>query len=120
MANYYNLADGAHLYDRVMSLWMKYTHLFGLNYHTVKYERLVDEFETVVKGLFGYLEINWCDHVLDYAEHARTRVRINTPSYNQVTQPIYSEAKYRWLRYEKYLDEVMDRLDPHIRSFEYD
>ena len=123
MANYHCLADGAHLYDRVMSLWIKYTKLLALechaDYHIVKYEQLVDNFEPEIRRLFAFLRVDWDDNVLDYSGHARQRKRINTPSYNQVTRPIYQDAKYRWLRYAKYLRPVLQNLEPYINHFEY-
>ena len=55
----------------------------------------------------------------DYHRHAQNR-NINTPSYSQVTQKIYTRARYRWLRYGKYFDPLLDRLEPFIDEFGYD
>lgn len=119
MANFYTIEDSIHLYDQVMRVWRKSTELLPINYYAIKYESLVDNFDAEIRKLFNFLEIEWDDSVKDYMSHARQRGRIRTPSYNQVTRPIYKEAKYRWKRYEKYLAPYMSKLTPYIKYFDY-
>jgi len=57
--------------------------------------------------------------VLEYNQHARARGHINTPSYNQVTEKIYTRARYRWQRYEAQLRLVIPTLAPFIDYFGY-
>ena len=44
---------------------------------------------------------------------------INTPSYSQVTSPIYHTAKYRWQRYRQQLAPIMEKLQPYVDYFDY-
>ena len=44
---------------------------------------------------------------------------INTPSYNQVSQPIYSNSMYRWKNYEKEFAKSKDLLDNWVKEFKY-
>ncbi len=74
---------------------------------------------SVLALYMGFLGLAWDDSVLGYAEHARDRGHINTPSYAQVTQPIYDRARFRWLRYAAHLAPVMDTLAPFIEHFGY-
>ncbi|GAF80582.1 unnamed protein product, partial [marine sediment metagenome] len=69
--------------------------------------------------LIRFLDLEWDDAVLDYARHARRRRVINTPSYNQVTEPIYQRARYRWGRYAEQLAPVMGVLKPYAEFFGY-
>ena len=55
----------------------------------------------------------------NYQETALKRGRINTPSYSQVVQPIYKDAKYRWVNYRKYLDQHLEKVAPWINEFDY-
>jgi len=119
MANFFTLEDTAELYNLVMGLWMKYVKLFPLNYIEVKYESLVDDFETEIKKLCNFLEIDWDPLLLDYINHAKNRGIIRTPSYSQVTEPIYHRAKYRWQRYQEHLMPIMNKLESHITYFDY-
>lgn len=84
----------------------------------MRYEDLIDDLEGSARELLEFLELPWDDAVLNYHHHAATR-NIITPSYSQVTQKIYTRARYRWLRYEKYMDPMINRLQPFIDEFGY-
>ena len=99
MANFFSLEDSAKLYAKVMRLWQKTARLLPLDYHTVRYEDLVSDFETEARKMLDFLELEWHPAVVDYAVQARKRGKVNTPSYHQVTQDIYQSAKFRWKRY---------------------
>ena len=47
-----------------------------------------------------------------------SRKKINTPSYNQVTKPLYKQAINRWQRYDKFL-KIEKKLLKWINEFEY-
>jgi len=119
MANFHSLEDAARLYAEVMGLWRDYTRLLPLHYHQVKYEDVVDNFEEEIRKLLSFLGLEWDPRVLEYNRHARMRGRINTPSYDQVTEKIYTRARYRWQRYEEQFRPVMPILAPFIDYFDY-
>ena len=119
MANFLNLDDAAHLYDAVMNLWTQYTSIFSINYHEVKYENLIENFEPTVRSILNFLELSWDDAVLNYLITAKKRDRIATPSYYQVTKPIYSYAIGRWKRYKKQTSNIYPILEGWIKKFNY-
>jgi hypothetical protein len=57
--------------------------------------------------------------VLDHTRHAENHALTGTPNYPQVTQPIYQHARYRWMRYAKEFEPVMETLRPFIEYFGY-
>ena len=59
------------------------------------------------------------DGVRNYAETAHSREKIYTPSYNQVTQPLYTRARGRWERYREKMQPVLPVLLPWARRFGY-
>jgi hypothetical protein len=63
--------------------------------------------------------LDWEVQMENYQETALKRGRINTPSYSQVVQPIYKEAKYRWLHYEKHLSQYVAEVEPWIDEYGY-
>ena len=69
--------------------------------------------------LLKFLGLDWEPQMENYQATALQRGRINTPSYSQVVQPIYKDAKYRWLNYEKYLRQYGIKVDPWINEFGY-
>jgi len=119
MANFLNLDDAAHLYDAVMKLWTQYTSIFSINYHEVKYENLIENFEPTVRSILNFLELSWNDSVLNYLITAKKRDRIATPSYYQITKPIYSYAIGRWQRYKKQTSNIYPILEGWIKKFNY-
>ena len=119
MANFLNLDDAAHLYNAVMKLWTQYTSIFSINYHEVKYENLIENFEPTVRSILDFLELSWDDAVLNYLITAKKRDRITTPSYYQVTKPIYSYAIGRWQRYKKQTSNIYPILEGWIKKFNY-
>ncbi len=120
MANFFTLEDAATLYAKVMKLWQQYITVLPIRFHAIKYEELVADFESATRGLLGFLGVPWDNGITRYNEHARQRGRINTPSYHQVTEPIYQRAKYRWKRYAGQIEPVSDTLQPYIDYFGYD
>jgi hypothetical protein len=119
MANFLTIDSAARFYKRVMGFWLQCVELFPLSVHTIKYEDLVHDFEGEIRNLLRFLDVDWNDAMLDYRRHAQHRRKIVTPSYAQVTEPIYERAKFRWMHYEDYLKPVLKDLQPFIKAFRY-
>jgi Flp pilus assembly protein TadD len=119
MASFLDLEDAARLYDSVMGLWRTCTEHLALDVHLLRYESLVEDFESEVRALLAFLGLPWSDRVLDFSEHARKRGDINTPSYHQVTRRIYSDSRERWRRYAEPLAPVLPVLAPWADYFGY-
>ena len=110
MINFTGLSSAATLYDRVMTLWLLYREKLPLEVHAVRYESLIDDFDATVSGCLAFLGLEWQDGIRNYMDTAKERGAINTPSYNQVTEALYSEASGRWQRYRGHLESVLPSL----------
>lgn len=119
MAGFFTLESTAQVYRAVMQIWVEAAAKLPLDYHRIRYEDLVANFEGETRRLLDFLGVGWDDRVLNHTEHAMKRGTINTPSYHQVTQPIYQHAKYRWKRYAKHFEPLMPLLRPYIEYFDY-
>lgn len=119
MSSFLTLESSATVYTNVMRIWTEAVRSLPLDYHRIRYEDLIADFETETRALLDFLGVGWNDSVLRHTEHAIKRGTINTPSYHQVTQPIYQHAKYRWKRYAKQFEQVLPVLQPFINSFGY-
>ena len=119
MSRFLDLKDAARFYDEAFSLWQHYNDLHKLDVHTIRYEDVVADFQPSVAKLLEFLGVGWNDAVLKYDETAKKRQVINTPSYNQVTEKIYTRASGRWLRYRRHLEPVLDILAPHAARHGY-
>ena len=118
MANFLTLESSGRLYDRVMALWRQYVDVLELQPHVLRYEDLVEDVEGESWKVLEYLNVSWNDAVLTHTDHARERT-ISTPSFRQVTEPIYTRLRYRWRRYEHYVSPVLPLLASHIAAFGY-
>ena len=119
MANFRTLGDTASIYDRTMRLWQAFRDRFGLDVHTIRYESLVDDFDGQVRGLCTFLGVPWEESLRQFSSKALDRGKINTPSYEQVSKPIYRDARYRWERYRPYLEPHLPLLQPWIERYGY-
>lgn len=108
------------LYCGVMELWQLYLKQLPMQHHLLRYEDLVQAPEAELRRLLGFLGLSWSPRVLEHADAARRRGRITTPSYDQVSQPLYQGARDRWRRYARYFEPHLPALMPYIQAFGYD
>ena len=119
MKNFTSLESSVILYDLVMKLWTIYRDIFSINFHFIKYEDIVTDFEKTTKEIFKFLEIDWSDNTKNFHITAKKRLNISTPSHNQVTSPLYTRSISRWKNYEKEFKGLNNILDPWLDEFNY-
>lgn len=119
MANFLDIESSAILYDRVMRLWTAYRSVLPFAVHALAYEVLIADMEGSVTELLGYLGLEWDERMRDYRQTALARGRINTPSYNQVTESLYNRAAGRWEKYREPMQPVLPLLEPWARHWGY-
>ncbi len=84
-------------YERVMAHWKS---VLSLNMLEVRYEDLVQDFESTARRLVEFTGLPWDDACLRYHESRRV---VGTPSMDQVRRPIYASSVGRWKNYESHL-----------------
>ena len=112
MANFLDLGDAARLFDLVLTFWERCRDVLPLKVHIVRYESLVEDTESELRTLLDFLGLAWDPAMLDHRRTAEARGTISTPSYSQVTRPIYREASGRWERYRRPMAPVLPLLAP--------
>ncbi len=117
-ANFFNLDEATALYDKSMSLWRVFSEVLPIRCHTIRYEDLVEDTKKEMRALLKFLDMPWDDAVLNYQQRALERGSV-TPSYHQVTEPIYRHALNRWHRYRGYLEPYINRLSSHAEYLGY-
>lgn len=118
MINFLTMESSVDFYARTMSLWLQYRSVLPLKYYQYRYEDLVDDFDATTHELFQFLELDYPENTAEYYRSARSRV-INTPSYQEVTRPVYGHGKARWKNYRGYIEPFMQKLLPFIEEFDY-
>ena len=119
MSNFLNLQDSVIFYDTVMKLWSSYQEKMNLNVHTIKYEDVVNNFDKSLKNLLNFLNLQWSEDLRKFYMKADKERLINTPSYNQVNQPIYQDSINRWKNYEDKFSDLKGILDRWVKYFKY-
>ena len=82
-------------------------------------EDIVNNFETSVKKLLYYLDLDWSDSINNFYDKKNIQRKISTPSYNQVNKPIYLKSVGRWENYSKQFQEIYSTVEPWIKTFKY-
>ena len=83
-----------------------------------RYEDVVADLEGQARRILEFLGLPWDDGVLKFYEHAREKV-VRSPTYQDVTRPIYQGSVGRWQNYAKHFEPVMEKLQPFITEFGY-
>lgn len=118
MANFFSLDQAAAVYARVLDIWLAYEKALPVQVHYIKYEDVVTDFETTIRALTTYLERPYRPEMSRYYEVRGASIK--TPSYHQVSRPIYADSRYRWRRYVPYLGPSTRRLEPYLQRFGYE
>ena len=118
MANFLNLKNTAELYNKSMKLFDIYESIFKLDLHLIKYENLILSLKDETTKLLKFLDLNWEKEIDNYRSNALDK-KINTPSYNQVTEKIYTRASGRWKNYKNEMHDIMPLMQFWIEKWGY-
>jgi hypothetical protein len=83
-----------------------------------RYEDVVADLEGQARKILEFLGLPWDDKVLRFYERAREKI-VRSPTYKDVTQPVYAKSVGRWQHYAKYLEPVTEKLRPFLAEFRY-
>jgi tetratricopeptide (TPR) repeat protein len=118
MYEFLDLHGTARYYDAVMTLMDCYRAKLGLDIYETVYERTVGEFETEIRKICTFLNIEWNDGLNNFAAKSRERAP-NTPSGVQVARGLYTNAVGQWMTYRKQLAPILPILKPWCERFGY-
>ena len=112
-----DLGRTARHYDAVMRTQEAFLAALPLARHELHYEALVADFETQTRQLCEFLDAEWTEDMLNFADTARRR-GVSTMSATQVTKKLYDGSK-QWRRYEEQLRPILPILEPWVKRFGY-
>jgi hypothetical protein len=108
----------AERYRLDMAAWLKFREMTG-NWVEVRYEQLVLELAHEARRTFSALEVPWDDSVLAYRERGKANP-VRSPSYEEVSRPVFTTSIGRWKNYEHQLSPVLELLEPLVESLGYE
>jgi len=94
-------------YRRVQSLMDHWTTVMPNPLFELRYEDIVETFESTVRELIEFCGVEFEDSCLHFHETSR---QVRTPSASQVRQPIYASSVGRWKRYDNRLAMLLEAL----------
>jgi hypothetical protein len=115
---YLTLESTVEEYVAMMSLWLTLKPMLEGRYLEVRYEDMVNDLEPAARQTLDFLGVPWDNRVLQFDEHARQKV-VRSPTYAEVTQPVYKRAVGRWRNYQKYLEPCLPKLEPLVKVIGY-
>jgi len=117
-ANFLSLERAATHYADLMDVWLRMRDLGGFDWIETRYEDLVANLEAEGRRVTEFLGLPW--HEQQAAFHETTRKKfVFSPTYNEVTQPVYQRARGRWKNYADALTPIQERLEPYCKAFKY-
>ena len=116
---YLSLESAVKQYASSMGFWLAMRpRLADGQWMQVRYEELVDDLPSVARRALEFLGVAYDEKVVRFHEHARTK-RVKSPSYADVTRPVYKTAVGRWRNYQAYLEPYLAGLQPFVDEFGY-
>ena len=112
------LASTAHRYALDMTAWLKFSVMIPDQWAEIRYEDMVGNLEPEARRICETLGVDWDRDMLNYREKLSGK-RVNSPTYTDVTKPIYSSSIGRWRNYQKHLEPYFAPLEPFLEAFDY-
>jgi tetratricopeptide (TPR) repeat protein len=117
-AAYLSLESTVKEYTELMGLWRTLKPLLPNPHLEVRYEDMVSDLESAARRTLDFLGVTWDERVLQFHEHARQKI-VRSPTYADVTKPVYKRSVGRWRNYQKYLEPYLEQLEPFVKVFGY-
>lgn len=108
-SDYTGLSELYHAYRDIMQHWDQV--LPGRITH-IRYEDMVKDFEGVARAIIKATGLPWDDSVLEF--HKKKHA-VNTLSSTQVRKGVYKDSLKSWMRYEKELQPLIDRIGERVK-----
>jgi hypothetical protein len=118
-SNWLTLAGTAEYYARVMNTWLAMRGLTFSPWLEFRYEDVVADTEREARRILEFLGLPWDERVLKFYEHAREKI-VRSPTYKEVTQPIYHKSVGRWKNYARHFEPMLETLAPFVKEFGYE
>ena len=117
-ANFLSFERLAKHYADLMGIWLAVREWAGFAWIETRYEDTVANLEKEGQRVTNFLGLDWNESQSKFFERGKKK-QLNSPTYHDVTKPIYSHSVGRWRYYEKYMTSILPALEPYCRAFGY-
>ena len=95
-------------YVRVMDYWRD---ALSIRILDVRYEELVLDQDAMIRRILDFCGLEWDEQCLMFYKNCRD---VNTPSYDQVRQPMYTNSIGRWRHYAQHIEPLLKKLEVDV------
>ena len=113
-----DVAEACQFYADAMRHWLLWRRRLDEGWCEVRYEQVVADAPGETKRVAACLGVDWDPAMLDERRRSERRA-VRTPTYDDVTKPLYTRAVGRWQNYERHLRPGLRLLQPYLEAFEY-
>jgi tetratricopeptide (TPR) repeat protein len=117
--NFLSLERLAKHYTDLMDTWLLVREWDGFAWLETRYEDTVADMQKEGRRVTEFLGLSWHEQQSLFHEKSR-RKQLYSPTYQDVTVPVYSRSVARWHAYEKHLARILPALQPYTCVFGYD
>lgn len=115
-----SIGTACRFYAEVMRHWLHFKEILPADqWLESRYEDLLADPEVQTKKLADFLGIEWSMDMLSHHRRKGSR-NVSTPTYDDVSKPLYTRSLARWKNYESHLEPHLHHLAPYIEEFGYD
>jgi tetratricopeptide (TPR) repeat protein len=106
-------------YADLMDIWLTVREWDGFCWLETRYEDMVTDLDREGRRVAEFLGLSWHEDQAMFYEKSQTK-QLYSPTYQDVTRPVYTRSVGRWRAYEKYLTPIFPALEPYCQKFGYD
>jgi tetratricopeptide (TPR) repeat protein len=112
------VTGAATFYAATMQFAYAAKRVLQFQWHEVRYERLIADFEQEMRAICDILGLEWIEGMRQFAQRVQDRDHA-TPSTAQLSQGLLTSATAQWRHYESQLAPAMPMLKPWIERLGY-
>jgi tetratricopeptide (TPR) repeat protein len=114
--NFLSFERVAKHYADLIDIWLAVREWEGFGWLETRYEDIVADLDKEGRRVTGFLGLDWQEEQKRFYEN---RQQLYSPTYQEVTRPVYSRSVGRWRAYEKFLAAILPALEPYCRNLGY-
>ena len=103
----YSLSDIGEYYTHYLRLMAHWQTLYPQDILLVQHEDIIQDTEAQIRRMLAFCGLEFEKDCLDFYQNKRA---VNTPSAEQVRQPIYTSGMSQWKHFEPYLEDLKKAL----------
>jgi Flp pilus assembly protein TadD len=114
--NFLSMERLARHYADLMGIWLLVREWAGFSWIETRYEDIVADLPREGRRVTEFLGLQWHKDQERFYEKSAAK-QLYSPTYQDVTRPVYQHSVGRWRAYERYLAPILPVLEPFCRSF---